>query len=77
MDSLICLDLRTTVNMNPLFSKSVLGKTVKTQMKCRIIRHFISVYTICYEKKRFSGKEIQFVLELIISDKIQDTRNFI
>ena len=27
--------------------KQVLWQTVKTQMKCRIIPHFIRVYTVC------------------------------
>ena len=34
--------------------KRVFLQTVKTQMKCRIIRHFIRVYTVCYGKKRLS-----------------------
>ena len=28
-------------------TKRVLLQTVKTQMKCRILRHFIRVYTVC------------------------------
>ena len=36
--------------------KRVLLQTVKTQMKCRIMRHFIRVYMVCYDKKRSSDK---------------------
>ena len=28
-------------------AKRVLWQTVKTRMKCRIMRHFIKVYTVC------------------------------
>ena len=31
--------------------KRVLLQTVKTPMKCRIMRHFIRVYTVCKGKK--------------------------
>ena len=35
----------------------VLLKTVKTQMKCSIMLHFIWVYTVCKGKKDLQTKE--------------------
>ena len=43
------------INVNPFHSgygKQILWQTVKTQMKCRIRRHFIWVFTVCYFKKK-------------------------
>ena len=34
--------------------KEVLLQTVKTQMKCSIMLHFIGVYTVCKGKKIFT-----------------------
>ena len=39
--------------------KRVLLQTVKSQMKCSIMLHFIQVYTVC-KVKRSSDKRIQF-----------------
>ena len=41
--------------------KRVLLQTVKTQMKCRIMRHFIRVNTVCYGKNDLQTK-IQYFL---------------
>ena len=40
-------------------SKRVLLQTVKTQMKCSIMLHFIWFYTVCKDLR----EKIQFVLE--------------
>ena len=45
--------------------KRVLLQTVKTQMKCSIMLHFIRVYTVCKGKKRFSDKRIHFFFKFI------------
>ena len=37
--------------------KRVLLQTVKTQMKCHIMRHFIKIYTVCKGKKDLQTKE--------------------
>ena len=37
--------------------KKVLLQTVKTQMKCRLVWHFIRVYTVCKGKKDLQTKE--------------------
>ena len=44
--------------------KVVLLQTVKTQMKCRIMRHFIWVYTVCGDKKDPQTKDTIFFLQL-------------
>ena len=45
----------------------VLLQTVKTQMKCSIMLHFIRVYTVCKGKKDLQTKEYNiFVLKIII-----------
>ena len=36
-------------------------KTVKTQMKCRIMWHFIRVYTVCKDKNDLHRKKMFFV----------------
>ena len=36
--------------------KRVLLQIVKTQMKCRVVRHFIWVYSVCKGKKDFQTK---------------------
>ena len=42
--------------------KRVLLQIVKTQMKCRIMRHFNRVYTVCKGKKRpLDKKKIHFL----------------
>ena len=44
--------LKKKSNLNPLYfgnPQRVLWQTVKTQMKCSIMLHFIGVYTICYD----------------------------
>ena len=38
--------------------KQVLLQTVKTQMKCHIMRHFIRVYTVSYGKKDLQTKNL-------------------
>ena len=40
--------------------KRVLLQTVKTQMKCSIMLHFIRVYTVCKAKNDFQTKEYIF-----------------
>ena len=45
--------------------KRVLLQTVKTRMKCHIMRHFTRVYTVCKGKKISSDKRIQYFLEII------------
>ena len=35
--------------------KQVLWQTVKTQMKCSIMLHFIRVYTFCYGQNKLLG----------------------
>ena len=40
--------------------KRVLLHTVKTQMKCSIMMHFIGVYTVCKVKKFFRQKKYIF-----------------
>ena len=47
--------------------KCVLWQTVKTQMKCHIIQHFIMVYIVCYGKNDLQGKST-FYVEIIASD---------
>ena len=48
----------------PLYSmkppKPILLQTVKTQMKCSKMLHFIRVYTVCKDKKIFRQKKISF-----------------
>ena len=38
-------------------TKQVLLQTVKTQMKCSIMQHFIKVYTVCKGKKDLKTKD--------------------
>ena len=45
--------------------KQVLLQTVKTQMKCSIMLHFIRVYTVCKGKKHLQTKKIQYFLKII------------
>ena len=40
--------------------------TVETRMKCRILRHFISVYTVCLGKKKIFRRKMQYLLKIII-----------
>ena len=47
--------------------KCVLWQTVKTQMKCRIMRHFIRVCTVCEEKIDLQNRYNIF-LEIIPGD---------
>ena len=42
--------------------KWVLMQTVKTQMKCSIMLHFIRVYTVCKGKKDIKTKNTFFVI---------------
>ena len=44
-------------NSIPETPEQVLLQTVKTQMKCSIMLHFIRVYTVCNGKKDFQTKE--------------------
>ena len=37
--------------------KCVLWQTVKTQMECNIIQHFIIVYVVCYGKTDLQEKK--------------------
>ena len=41
--------------------KRVLLQTVKTQIKCSIMLHFIWVYTVCQGKIRTLDKRLQFI----------------
>ena len=53
--------------LNPLYwenPKPVLLQTVKTQMKCSIMLHFIRVFTVCKVKKRFSDKKCNIFSKL-------------
>ena len=43
-----------SILVNP---KCFLCQTVKTEVKCRLIRHFITVYTVCYDKNDLQGKK--------------------
>ena len=45
--------------------KCILWQTVKTQIKCRIMQHFIRVWTICQDKNNLQRKKIQFYLDNI------------
>ena len=47
--------------------KCVLWQKVKTQIKCRIMRHFIRVYTVGLAKT-YPEKEIHFYFEIIACD---------
>ena len=47
---------QASVYVKPLNLKWVLLQTVKTQMKCSIMLHFIMVYTVCLGKKIFRQK---------------------
>ena len=40
--------------------KRILLQTVKTQMKCSIVLHFIRVHTVCKCKKDLQTKEYNF-----------------
>ena len=44
--------------------KQVILQTVKTQMKCSMMLHFIRVYTVCEGKKNFRQKKTIFVFKL-------------
>ena len=44
----------------PMTHKQVLLQTVKTQMKCPIMRHLIKVYTVCNGKKDHRQNTIIF-----------------
>ena len=48
--------------------KCVLWQTVKTQMKCCIMQHFIRVYTVCYDKNNLQQKKYIFYLGIIVPD---------
>ena len=56
------------MSFNPLYiretPKRVLLQTVKTQMKCRIMRHFIRVYPVCKGRKDLQTKEYNIFLKL-------------
>ena len=54
--------------------KRVLLKTVKIQMKCSIMLHFIRVYTGCKDKKYLQTKEYIIILEKLKPD-ILDMNN--
>ena len=45
--------------------KCVLLQTVKTQIKCSIMLHFIRVYTVCKGKKRSSDIQIHIIFLII------------
>ena len=51
--------------------KQVLLQTVKTQMKCRIRRHFIRVSSVCLRLKQTSGIEICNFIEISTCDPIK------
>ena len=44
----------------PETPKWVLSQTVKTQMKCRIMQHFIRVCTVCWDKINLQRKKYIF-----------------
>ena len=46
----------------------ILLQTVKIQMKCGIMRHFIKVYTICKDKNVLQRKKYNFYMEIITCD---------
>ena len=43
--------------------KRVIFQTVKTQMKCSIMLHFIRVYTVCIDKKKIFRQKISIFFE--------------
>ena len=43
--------------------KSVLWQTVNAQMKCRIMLHFIRVYTVCRDKNDLQRKKHNIFLQ--------------
>ena len=49
------------IRVSPLYigktCKQGLLQTVKTQMKCRTMWHFIRFYTVCYGKNRYPEKK--------------------
>ena len=52
-------------------------QTVKTHMKCDIMRHFIGVYTVCKDKKDLQRKKknvaytiYEISVRMIISDSL-------
>ena len=53
------------VQMTP---KCIFWQTVKTQMKCSIMLHFIRFCTVCLGKKRSSERKVQFYLKILTLD---------
>ena len=64
----ICFCLKTVLVSLTLcifeIPKRELLQTVKTQMKCSIMLHFIRVYTVCKGKKDLETKEYNIFLKL-------------
>ena len=48
-------------NSKPLYTDDILLQTVKTQLTCRIVRHFIKVYIVCKDKSDLQRKKVFFV----------------
>ena len=49
----------------PETNKQVILQTVKIQMKCKIMLHFIRVYTVCKGKKDLQTKEYNIFFKII------------
>ena len=48
-------------------------QTVKSQMKCRMRRHFIKVCTVCQDKKQSLGGEIHDFIEMLTGNRLKGT----
>ena len=48
-------------NSKPLYTDDIFLQTVKTQLTCRIVRHFIKVYIVCKDKSDLQRKKVFFV----------------
>ena len=57
--------------------KRVLWQTVKTQMKCRIMRHFIWVCTVCLDKLNIQRKKYNNSLEIITCENSINTKDYL
>ena len=55
----------SSTHWRPETSKRILWQTVKTQMKCRIRRHFIRVCTVCYDKIDLQRKNCNLFSDII------------
>ena len=72
-ESLLYMYLHVIVTLFILDTrKQVLRQTVKTQMKCRIRRHFIRVFTVCKDINNLQGQKfIHHYLEISNCDPLK------